>query len=245
MRKVLLSALLAGVLLTSIPLPAVTANTEERGFISVSANANKEIAADVAEISIEIQTYDSKSMQNATLENKIISDKVYSAMKLMINPVNGDFVKTANFSASPQYNYSGSKKTFDKYQVSNSIIVRTKNINDVGSIIDKALSLGATNINNLSFTISNYDAQCSDLLTKATQKAKSQAEIIARSVSSSVSGIKSVSGSCSNTNNSARVHYNLLESKAAGATSSDMITTPIESGTVKIYANINAEFYVK
>lgn len=245
MRKILISTLLAGVLLSSIAAPTVTANTEERGFVSVSASANKEISADVAEISIEIKTYDSKSMQNATLENKLISDKVYSAMKLMINPENGDFVKTANFSATPQYNYSGSKKTFDKYQVSNSIIVRTKNINDVGSIIDKALSLGATNINNLSFTISNYDTQCGDLLTKATQKAKSQAEIIAHSVASSVTSIKSVSGSCSNTNNSARVHYNLLESKSAGATASDMIATPIESGTVKIYANVSAEFYVK
>ena len=243
MKKVLLSAILAGALICACTVPVFSSNTDDRGYISVSAGANKEISSDVAEISIEIQTFDSKSMQNATLENKVISDKVYSAMKLMINPSNGDFVKTANFSAAPQYSYSGSKKTFDKYQVSNSIIVRTKSINDVGSIIDKALSLGATNINNLSFTISNYDSQCSELLTKATQKAKSQAEAIAHSVSSSVAGIKSISGSCSNTNNSARVHYNLLESKSAGA--SDMLVTPIESGTVKIYANVSAEFYVK
>ena len=224
-------------------VPVFSANTDDRGYISVSASANKEISSDVAEISIEILTEDSKSMQNATLENKLISDKVYSALKLMINPANGDFVKTANFSASPQYNYSGSKKTFEKYQVSNSIIVRTKNINDVGSIIDKALSLGATNINNLSFTISNYDLQCDELLTKATQKAKAQAETVARSVSSGVLGIRSISASCSNTNSSAKVRYNMIESRSVGA--ADMLATPIESGTVKIYANVSAEFYVR
>ena len=128
--------------------------------------------------------------------------------------------------------------------MSNSIIVRTKNIKDVGAIIDKALELGATNINNLNFTVSNYDAECDELLSQATQKAKSQADVIAQSVTSTVSGIKSITGSCSNTNSSARVHYNLLEAKAAGSMSSDM-ATPIESGTVKIYANINASFYVK
>ena len=245
MKKVLLSSVIAGLLIGGMSTQATVANTtNERGYISVSANANKEIASDVAEISIEIQTFDTKSMQKATLENKQISDQVYTAMKSMINPANGDFVKTADFNATPLYNYSGSKRNFDKYQVSNSIIVRTKKIKDVGAIIDKALELGATNINNLNFTVSNYDAECDELLSQATQKAKSQADVIAQSVTSTVSGIKSITGSCSNTNSSARVHYNLLEAKAAGSMSSDM-ATPIESGTVKIYANINASFYVK
>lgn len=244
MKKLLMSALIASLLIGGLSTQAITADNDGRGYISVSASANKEIASDVAEISIEIQTFDTKSMQKATQENKQISDKVYSAMKSMINPANGDFVKTANFSATPEYSYSGSKRNFDKYQVSNSIIVRTKNIKDVGAIIDKALALGATNINNLSFTVSNYDSQCDELLAKATQKAKAQAEVVARSVSSSVAGIKSINGSCSNTNSSARVHYNLQESKAAGAMAADM-ATPIESGTVKIYANVNASFYVK
>lgn len=244
MKKLLVSALLAGLLIGGISTQAVVANTDERGFVSVNASANKEMASDVAEISIEIQTFDSKSMQKATTENKQISDKVYAAMKSMINTANGDFVKTADFNASPIYNYTNSKKVFDKYQVSNSIIVRTKNINDVGAIIDKALELGATNISNLNFTVSNYDAQCDELLSQATQKAKSQAEVIAKSVYSSVTGIKSISASCSTSNSSARVHYNLYNAKAEGAMAADA-ATPIESGTVKIYANVNTSFYVK
>ena len=246
MKKVLVSALLAGLLIGGLATQAgvVNNNNDERGYISVSASANKEIASDVAEISIEIQTFDSKSMQNATTENREISDKVYSAIKAMINPANGDFVKTADFNASPIYNYSGGQRFFDKYLVSNSIIVRTKSINDVGAIIDKALALGATNISNLNFTVSNYDAQCDELLTQATQKAKAQADAVAKSVFSSVTGIKSISASCSTTNSSARIHYNLLNAKAEGAMAADS-ATPIESGTVKIYANVNTNFYVK
>ncbi len=245
MKKVLLAAVITGLLAGGVATQANVTTPDERGFISASASANKEMASDVAEISIEVQTFDTKSMQKATLENKQISDQVYAAMKSMINTANGDFVKTADFNATPIYNYSNNKRNFDKYQVSNSIIVRTKNIKDVGAIIDKALSLGATNINNLNFTVSNYDAECDELLAKATQKAKAQADVIARSVSSSVAGIKSISGSCSNTNSSARVHYNLLEAKASNAMGTADMATPIESGTVKIYANINASFYVK
>jgi len=244
MKKILLSALVAGLLIAGVSTEAVVSNNDERGYVSVSASANKEIASDVAEISIEVQTFDSKSMQNATVQNKQISDKVYSAMKEMVNPANGDFVKTANYNAAPIYNYSSGKRSFDKYQVSNSIIVRTKNLKAVGPMIDKALSLGATNINNLSFTVSNYDSQCDELLSKAAQKARNQADILTRSVSSVVTGVKSIDGSCSNTNSHARIHYNLMDlAKASGAVMET--ATPIESGTVKIYANVSASFYVK
>ena len=244
MKKLAALLLLTGMMTGSFACAAAVSNAPEKGFISVNTTANTEVAPDVAEISIAVETYDSKSMQKATKENKDISDKVYAELKSMINPANGDFIKTADFNATPLYNYSNNKRNFDKYQVSNSIIVRTKNIKDVGAIIDKALSLGATNINNLNFTVSNYDSECDELLAKATQKAKSQADIIANALSTSVSGIKSISGSCSNTNSSARIHYNLLEAKASNAMGADM-ATPIESGTVKIYANINASFYVK
>lgn len=54
----------------------------------------------------------------------------------------------------------------------NSIIVHTKNVDKAGNIIDKAISLGATNVNDLNFSVSNYEAQCNDLLAIAAKKAK-------------------------------------------------------------------------
>lgn len=78
MRKVLLAvtvlSLLAGA--ASLSTQAVTSNNDsQRGYISVNASANTELTPDVAEISIAVQTFDSKSMQKATLQNKEISDQ--------------------------------------------------------------------------------------------------------------------------------------------------------------------------
>ena len=97
--KKIISLLSISAILLSCSIPAIA--DIERGYISVSTSANAEIIPDIAEVSIAIQTYDNKSMQKATLQNKEISDKVISNLKTMINTSNGDYIKTANFSASP------------------------------------------------------------------------------------------------------------------------------------------------
>ena len=247
MKKVLLSITALSLILGCAVLstPAV-AEAVERGFVSVSTSANTEVTPDVADISIAVQTYDNKSLQKATTENKEISEKVISALKGMINPANGDYVKTINYSASPLYTYSGSKRNFDKYQVSNTVVVHTKSIDKVGSMIDKAISLGATNVDNLALSVSKYDDECNQLLVKATQKARSRADLLAKSASTAVTGVRSLNVSCS-ANNSITPQYRMLAANIGGADMGEAkaASTSIEKGIVKIYATVNATFFVK
>ncbi len=218
----------------------------ERGFITANASVNKEITPDTAEISIAILTTDKVSMQNATKQNKEISDKLYSAMKSMINVANGDYVKTSDFSAKPVYNYSSGKKYFDKYEVSNRIIVHTKSIDITGAMIDKAISLGATNIDNLNFTLSSYEKQCDELLNQAAQKTRLRADGLAKATGTVITGVKSVNSNCNTTGANQRVMYNMFAKSTAMTEDAAAIGgTPIETGSVKIYATVNASYFVK
>lgn len=238
-------ALIAGIAVNSVS--AATDTKEERGYVSVSTSSNKKLVPDTAEISISVVTTDKKSMQNATADNKEISDKIYAAMKELINAQNGDFVKTTNFRANPLYNYSSGKRSFDRYEVSNTIVINTKSIDKVGSMIDKAISLGATDVENLNFSVSKYEHECDELLTSATKKARAQADTLVKAAGSMITGVKSLNGSCS-PNAVTRVMYNqmnksmLADSAIAEAAAP---STPIEVGVVKIYANVNASFFVK
>ncbi|HIS35773.1 TPA: SIMPL domain-containing protein [Candidatus Scatousia excrementigallinarum] len=251
MKKVIMAVavmgLAAGLAATTVNAATVV-NTDERGYISVNTSANTELSPDVVEISIAVKTEDNKSLQKATAQNKEISDKVYTALKGMINTEAGDYVKTADFSAVPVYSYSGSKRNFDKYEVSNNVIVHTKNISKAGDIIDKAITLGATNINDLTFSVSNYDKQCNELLGVATKKAKARADVIAKNSSSYVTGIKSMNVSCSMNQNNV-VQYRLMAKNMSFGASADAAApesaTPIQSGVIKLYANVNASFFVK
>ena len=186
-------------------------------------------------------------MQEAVRKNKEISDKVYSYLKSVITPANGDYVKTSNFSASPSYIYNNNKRTLDKYNVSNNVIVHTKSIDKISTIIDNSLSLGATDVDSLNFLLSEKDTQCADLLSNAAKQARKRADIVATSVGSSVVGIKNIDTTCS-LNNSRRypVYRNsLMMAKAEsmdGATP-ETNSVNIEAGTIKIYSNVNASFY--
>lgn len=239
MKKIFALAVLLFLLI--IPAQAVM---YEKGYISVSTSANTEIAPDVAEISIAIVTYDSKSLQNATGENKKISENVINALKTMINPNKGDYLKTSDYNASPLYSYSGSKRTFDKYQVSNTVIVHTKSIDKVGEIIDKSIVLGATNINNLSFSVSNYEKQCNELLSVAVDKAQKRVQAVSKAANATIDGIRSMDVSCS-ANNSYRPQMLMANKMISGAEADSAVSTTIETGVVKIFANLNASYFVK
>lgn len=248
MKKYLSAALVAAMAIGFLYTGAqkVSADTAEKGYVSVSTSANTELPPDVVEISIAVQTSDAKSLQKATEENKSISDKVYKELSAMINKDNGDYVKTANFNASPVYSYKNDKKTLIKYEVSNNVIVHTKSIKDAGKMIDKAISLGATNINDLNFSISSYDKQCNDLLALAAKKAYTRAGILASSAGNSLNGIKNINGSCST--DGVRPQYRMLakNTMSAGA-SMDLAesSSPIQGGVIKLFANVNASYFVK
>ena len=245
MKKFLISAAIVSLALGCATVQAISESIE-RGYISVNTSANAELAPDVAEISIAVKTYDNKSMQKATLQNKEISEQVISTLKSMIDTSKGDYIKTADFSATPIYSYSGNKRNFDKYQVSNSVVVHTKSIDKIGTMIDKAIALGATDVNSLNFSVSNYETQCNDLLTLAAKKASARANAVAKTVPTTLSGIRSMDVSCS-TSNSSRPQYKMLmanrammmDSEAAGS------STTIESGVIKVFANVSATYFVK
>lgn len=245
MKKFLISVAIVSLALGCATVQAISESIE-RGYISVNTSANAELAPDVAEISIAVKTYDNKSMQKATLQNKEISEQVIATLKSMIDTSKGDYIKTADFSATPIYSYSGNKRNFDKYQVSNSVVVHTKSIDKIGTMIDKSIALGATDVNSLNFSVSNYEAQCNDLLTLAAKKASARANAVAKTVPTTLSGIRSMDVSCS-TSNSSRPQYKMLmanrammmDSEAAGS------STTIESGVIKVFANVSATYFVK
>jgi len=217
----------------------------DRGYISVNTSSEAEVAPDTAEISFTIKTSDEKSMQKASDENKKISDAVLTELALLINTKNGDYVKTSSYNATPLYSYVNSKRIFDKYEVSNRVTVRTKSIDNVGKMIDNAIKAGATNVENLNFSISNYDRQCNSLIIDASQKAQRRANEIAKSLSADVDGIRSLDSSCSANNyNSSRFYMaKNMVADVAGAVAES--STTISKGTIKINANVNASFFVK
>ena len=139
---------------------------------------------------------------------------------------------------------------FDRYEISNNIVVHTKSLDKVSSFIDSAISMGATDVNRLNFTLSNKDKQCAELLSSAAKQVKGRGDAVAASLGTAVTGYKSVSTSCSlNQRNINFTYSNMKLMRAAGA-SMDAApeaapATNIEVGNITIYANVDATLYLK
>jgi len=252
MKKSLITILGLAIIIGGISLTSIAANQnneKERGYISLSTSANTEIAPDVAEVAFAVKTSDTKSMQKATTQNKEISDKIYTELKSMLNTQNGDYIKTADFNASPVYTYSGNKRNLDKYEVSNRVIVHTKSLDKVGTMIDRAITLGATNVDSLNFSVSNYESQCNSLIEIAAKKANTRANIAVKSIGGTLDGIRSLDINCSEnaSYNRPRMYMakNMLASVAESTADSAGSSVSISEGVIKVYANVNVSYFVK
>lgn len=238
MKKLLLLALVSSAIVAGINISTHASVIEkEEGYISVNAASNQEIAPNQVEITINVETSDI-SLQKASDDNKVIANKVYLSLKSLLGA--NDYLKTQNYSANPVYVYTKeNKRVLDKYTVSNNVVVRTKNIALVPKLIDSAISKGATNVNNLQFSTTDYDDACNELLAGLTKKAHTQVESVARAINAKIIGAKSINLTC-NPENNQRPYMYMAKNAMDGASS-----TPIESGKIKIYANVDASFYVK
>lgn len=237
MKKLLILIVLISVGLVGLSTMADTVE-KDKGFISVNTSTTKEISPNQAEIAIGIETTD-KSLQKASSDNKIIANKVYSSLKSLLGAE--DSIKTSDYSARPQYIYTkDNKKCLDSYIVSNVVTVKTKKLELVSKLVDTAITQGATNVNNLQFSTVDYDGACSDALAELAKKAHTQAYSVAKSINSQITGIKSINATCNPENNQRPIYPMMMK-----ATVDSGSATPIESGKIKIYANVDASFYVK
>lgn len=233
-----------GVLLMALALP-VQVQAKEPTLIHVDANSEIELQPDVAEFNISVTTKDKGSLEHASILNKEISVRVYHDLGNMINKANGDFIKTIDYSASPVYVYNNGKRIFTHFEVTNTIAVHTKKVSEIGLFIDKALELGATNVNNINFKLEDYNAYCNDLLSIATKKAIAKADAVAGATGQKVSGVKEIRTSCRTNNIGAVNRFMSAKMSIAGATEADANSTQVQGGAIKLYAVVDADFYAK
>jgi uncharacterized protein YggE len=103
---------------------------------------------------------------------------------------------TSTFNLSPNYNYSQGRNIITGFTATNSIQIKSSNINNTAKWIDTAISSGgATTINSVDFTLSNNKLEQikSGLIKQAIDNARNKADIAASTLGLKILGIKLVS----------------------------------------------------
>jgi uncharacterized protein len=242
MKKPLISFIALALFVLYCPFNAIAKAEQEtpRGSITVTGQASDSFIPDSVFITVSVETV-KKTVSESVADNSQKAEKVISGLKKLINETDGDYIKTTSFNVDPVWEYDKSKdKSFlTGYRVVNQIKVKTKQIKTAGKIIDSAVSSGANNVQNINFAIENNREYCKSLLVKASQNAREQADVVAKTFGSSIEGIEAASVSCGTES-----VYPQYETYMAKSIAVDSVSTPVESGTIKMNASVNVKFYL-
>jgi len=145
--------------------------------ITISGEGKVTAIPDIAQISLGIQTEKWKVVdaqkENAEKMNKIIKD-------LKDMNIDDKDIKTTNYSIYPRYDWNEGVQILRGYQVSQDVMVKVRDLEKVGDILDTAASSGANQIGGLNFTIDEPEDLRQQAREEALVNAKEKAEALAK-----------------------------------------------------------------
>ncbi len=199
--------------------------------VRASGEATVDATPDQAEVSIGVSNQQ-KTAQAAAADNANHTTAVVNAVKALVG--HGDEVKTQQYSVNPAYSYPkpGGSPVIDSYNANNTVHVTLHDLSSVGKVIDAAMQAGATNVNGVSFTLKNDETVRQQALAMAAQKARANAEVIAKALGLRIVGVlEAQSGEASSVQ---PVFKTMMGARAMAAAA----PTPIESGSVSVEATV-------
>ncbi|MBT5022054.1 SIMPL domain-containing protein [Candidatus Woesearchaeota archaeon] len=226
---------------SNIDLGKITLD-QETNVISVLGNGEVTVDPDEATIYVEIEVLKDTASEAQESAAKIASDVIAALKKAGIKE---DNIETDYYNLYPktEWNQDTRKSEFVGYEVSNSLKVKTTDVDNVGKYLDVAVNAGANRVNRISFGLSkSLELEINDLaLNKAAQSATEKAESISSALGVSLGKISKVSES--NVNYIAYDYY----PKSAGiemAMDESFESTPINAEKLEITARISVEYEI-
>ncbi len=174
--------------------------------INVSGTGEASVKPDIAELSFSVV----KEAKTVSEAQKASAEKINEIMAyLKESGIEEKDIKTENYNLNPKYEYRQraimcplgaycppeGKQVLVGYEVSQSISVKIRKIDDAGKILVATGDKGATNISGISFTVDKKDAIEASARDKAIQDAEGKAKVLASSLGVKITRVVSFSES--------------------------------------------------
>ncbi len=152
--------------------------------IAVVARGEVKVSPDRATIQISVQTR-APAAAAAAAENANRQQSVMTALRAL--GLGNDQLSTINYNVYPEQRYEqGKEPVVVAYNVTNTILAEIRKLNQVGPVIDAALSHGANMITSLQFYASNTEVARRSAIATAIEKARADADAAARAAHGSL-----------------------------------------------------------
>lgn len=172
-----------------MPMPGPQPGPVPPISITVTGNGEVQGKPDIAFVTLGVQTED-KEASKAAATNAATSTAVINAIvktgvaKIDIQTVNYSLSHFKEYVQGSESRPGAATDPFSKptyrtgYRANNDVRVKVRDLAKVGAVVDAAISAGANNAQNISFSIEDDSALKKEALTKAVQDAASKAQAI-------------------------------------------------------------------
>ena len=152
--------------------------------IVVTGHGEIKVSPDRATVQIAVQTRAATAAE-AAAQNATKQQAVLSALKSL--GLTNDQLSTVNYQVYPEQRYEqGKDPIISGYNVTNTIVADIRRLDQVGKVIDAALSHGANLISSLQFYSSNTQAARRTAIGTAIEMARADADAAARAAGGSL-----------------------------------------------------------
>ncbi|WP_135211341.1 SIMPL domain-containing protein [Vitreimonas flagellata] len=196
MRLIKAAAAFAIMATVAVPQGAVAQTTPAESaqhgtLLSVSAEGTSEARPDLATLNVGVTT-EGQTAQAALQENSRRMAALTQALRRA--GVAERDIQTSNVSVYPQQQYrEGEPPLITGYQANNTVTAKVRNIENTGRVIDAAVAAGGNNINGVSFSHANPEAQLDIARRDAIAEARRRAELYASALNMRVVRVVAVS----------------------------------------------------
>jgi len=205
--------------------------------VTVEGDSQTKIAPDTSVITFSVVTQGKQALE-AQQQNARKSEAVKNAVEAAVSGVQAE-IKTADYSLSPQrdYSYSSTMPKITGYEVRNTVTVRIGTLDKVGAIIDAATNAGANSVEGIQFVLGESSPAQGEALSLASKQAMAKAEAIAKAMNGRIVRIiESTEGgipvqSPEEYNASMNANATRLDEKPA-------VATPVQAGSLNVRASV-------
>lgn len=188
----LFTAIAPAILALSIATPALA-----DGTMTMTGKGEVRSAPDMATITTGVTTQ-AETAREALDANSAAMDDLVAALREA--GLESRDIQTSNFTVSPRYVYSDQRDEsgytrpprITGYEVSNAVTIIVRDLDNLGPVLDRAVTVGANTINGISFSIEDPTTLYNEARRRAVADAQAKAQVYADAAGVRLDDIESI-----------------------------------------------------
>jgi uncharacterized protein YggE len=229
-----LAALLPFALAAGLVLPAYA------GTISIEGRGEVLAAPDMAQITSGVATQGATAREALDANTAAMAELI---AELKASGIAARDIQTSSFSVNPNYVYTDERDAngytlpprINGYQVSNTVTVAVRQLDTLGAILDKSVTIGANTVNGVSFSVADPSALYDAARKAAFADARAKAELYATAAGGKLDKINAISEN-QGFNSPQPIAMYAMRAEAASA------DVPVEGGELTFAINVTVQW---